>query len=86
MWKIQSRYIKIDDVVYETKDLKIEKRYIYNECKYMLLGAFHQCSIIPENDKYIKGLQEATVLTKEIVLELKRSISKNKTYEIKKRL
>lgn len=86
MWKIQSGYIKIDDVVYETKDLKIEKRYIYNECKYMLLGAFHQCSIIPENDKHIKGLQEATVLTKEIVLELKRSISKNKTYEIKKRL
>lgn len=84
--KIQSGYIKIDDIIYKTKDLQIEERYIYDRYNYMVIGTFHQCSIISENDKYIGNLQEAPSLTKDIILELKRNISKNKTYEVKMRL
>ena len=56
--KIQSGYIKIDGIVHKTQALKIEERQIYNEYKYIVLGTFHQCSIIVENDEYIESLQK----------------------------
>lgn len=84
--KIQSGYVRIDGLVHKTKDLKIEERYIYNEYNYMVLGAFHQCSVISKNDKHMRKLQEVVNLNKEIILELKKDISINKTYEVEMRL
>ncbi|UZW12848.1 protein kinase [Clostridium pasteurianum] len=85
--KIESGYIKIDGKVCKTSELKVEERYIYNnEYKYMVLGTFHQCSIIAKNDLYIEKLQEESTLNRDIIIGLKRNISKNKTDDVEMRL
>lgn len=84
--KIESGYIKIDGKVFKTSELKVEERYIYNEYKYIVLGTFHQCSIIEKNDLYIEKLQEKSTLNRELIIELKKNISQNKTHDVSMRL
>ncbi|KEI81326.1 hypothetical protein FCV24_09195 [Clostridium botulinum] len=84
--KIESGYVKIDGKVYKTSELKVEELYINNEYKYMVLGTFHQYSIISDNDDYIETLQQVSTLNKEVILRLKRNISKNKKYDVSMRL
>ncbi|NFF65905.1 hypothetical protein FDF69_06355 [Clostridium sporogenes] len=84
--KIESGYIKIDGRVCKTSELKVEERYINNEYKYIVLGTFHQCSIIEKNDLYIEKLKEKSTLNREIIIELKKNISKNKTHDVSMRL
>lgn len=84
--KLESGYVKLDGKVVETKDLRIEERYIMNDYKYMMLGTFYQCSIIQKNNTYIEKLQQNKELNKEIIRELKRKISKNKASDVSMRL
>lgn len=80
--KIASGYVEINDHVYNVRDLKIEERYIYNDYKYIVLCTLKQCCQLTENDGYIEELQKESKLTREIILELKKNISKNIADEV----
>lgn len=41
------------------------------------------CSIISENDQWIEQLQEHETLSPEIMRDLQKNISKNKTYNVR---
>jgi serine/threonine-protein kinase len=84
--KIQSGYIKINGIINKTRDLKIEERSIYDGCKYMAIGTCHQCSIISQNDEYLDELQEVENLDNELILQLRKDISKNKEFDVSMRL
>lgn len=81
---IESGYIRYKDEVYDTSDLNIEERYIYDydKDKYLIMGAFHQCSILMENDKYIKELQRYDQLDKEKIKSLKSKIREKKANDV----
>lgn len=81
---IYSGYIRYEGKVYNTNELEIEERYIYpiDRDKFLAIGAFHQSSIIEENDKYISGLQNYETLDNETILKLKREIRKNRPYDV----
>ncbi|AFM40481.1 serine/threonine protein kinase [Desulfosporosinus acidiphilus SJ4] len=83
--KIASGYFRFPNGAVESiVNMDIEERFIYDETeKYIVIGTYHQCSIIPENDGYIDDLQKYPNLNEQIILQLKKNISKNKTYEVK---
>ncbi|HAN09689.1 MAG TPA: hypothetical protein DCP90_03650 [Clostridiales bacterium] len=80
----QSGFVRLNGKVYDTETLDIQKRYIYDDNdKYLVIGAFHQCGIISENDVFIEELQGNELLNKKIIYELQKNISRNKTLEVK---
>lgn len=83
--KVKSGYYRFPDGHVEDRNsLNIEERFIYDDTeKYIAIGVFHHCSIIPENDEYIDGLQKNEEMNDQIILKLKKQISKNKTYEVR---
>jgi len=51
--------------------------------KYIVIGVQEHCSIISENDQWIEQLQEHETLSPEIMRDLQKNISKNKTYNVR---
>lgn len=85
--KIESGYIRYKGEVMPINQLDIEERYIYDDSdRYFAIGAFHQCTIILENDKYISKLQEINNLDNDIIIELQKQISKNKKIDVRMRI
>ncbi|PJI06560.1 MULTISPECIES: serine/threonine-protein kinase [Clostridium] len=80
--KIESGYVKIDNKVYKREDLKIEERYINTSYKKILIGTFGQCTIFYKNDEYIEEIQNVPCLNKEIIINLKNKISRNKAEDV----
>lgn len=84
--KIASGYYRFSDGHVESiSELIVEKRYTYkatDDDKYIVIGVQDHCSIIPENDEFIRKIQEFDELNPERMLSLQKQISKNKTYEV----
>lgn len=84
--KISSGYYRFPDGHVEAvKDLQIEYRFTskdYDLDKYFVIGVYNHCSIIAQNDSTIIELQKISPLTHDVILELRKRISKNKTAEV----
>ena len=84
--KTSSGYIRYNDKVHKISDLTIQERKICNDYKVIVIAPFHNCTIIPENDKFLEELQYIKELEQEDIRKLKRKIYKNKTKEVLIRL
>ena len=84
--KISSGYIRYNDKVHKISDLTIQERKICNDYKVIVIAPSHNCTIIPENDKFLEELQYIKELEQEDIRKLKRKIYKNKTKEVLIRL
>ena len=87
-YKIESGYYRFKDGHVESfKNLDIQERTTYRGFadaeKYIVIGVQEHCSIISENDQWIEQLQEHETLSPEIMRDLQKNISKNKTYNVR---
>ena len=87
-YKIESGYYRFKDGHVESfKNLDIQERTTYRGFadaeKYIVIGVQEHCSIISENDPWIEQLQEHETLFPEIMRDLQKNISKNKTYNVR---
>ncbi|NSE31832.1 serine/threonine protein kinase [Faecalicatena fissicatena] len=87
-YKIESGYCRFKDGHVESfKNLDIQERTTYRGFadaeKYIVIGVQEHCSIISENDQWIEQLQEHETLSPEIMRDLQKNISKNKTYNVR---
>lgn len=84
--KIASGYYRFSDGHVESvSDLTVEERYTSKETdddKYIVIGVQDHCSIIQENDDFIRKIQELDELNPEIICSLQKQISKHKTYKV----
>ena len=85
---IESGYYRFKDGHVESfKNLDIQERTTYRGFadaeKYIVIGVQEHCSIISENDQWIEQLQEHETLSPEIMRDLQKNISKNKTYNVR---
>ena len=84
--KTLSGYIRYNDKVHKISDLTVQERKIRNDYKVIVIAPSHNCTIIPENDKFLEKLQCINELQQEDIRELKRKIDKNKSKEVLRRL
>jgi len=84
--KTLSGYIRYNGKVHKISDLTIQERKIRNDYKVIVIAPSHNCTIIPENDKFLEKLQCINELQQEDIRELKRKIYKNKSKEVLRRL
>lgn len=87
-YKIESGYYRFKDGHVESfKNLDIQERTTYRGFadaeKYIVIGVQEHCSIISENDQWIEQLQGKEKLSPEIMRDLQKNISKNKTYNVR---
>lgn len=87
-YKIESGYYRFKDGHVESvKNLDIQERITYRGFadteKYIVIGVQDHCSIISENDQWIEQLQGKEKLSPEIMRDLQKNISKNKTYNVR---
>lgn len=81
---ITSGYVRYKGKVVNTNELDIQERYIETiiEDKYFFIGAFHQCSMLSVNDKYLEKFQELDNITLEDLYILRQRIEQNKTHDV----
>lgn len=87
-YKIESGYYRFKDGHVESvKNLDIQERNTYRGFadteKYIVIGVQDHCSIISENDQWIEQIQGKEKLSPEIMRDLQKNISKNKTYNVR---
>lgn len=87
-YKIESGYYRFKDGHVESfKNLDIQERTTYRGFadaeKYIVIGVQEHCSIISENDQWIEQIQGKEKLSPEIMRDLQKNISKNKTYNVR---
>ena len=87
-YKIESGYYRFKDGHVESvKNLDIQERTTYRGFadteKYIVIGVQDHCSIISENDQWIEQIQGKEKLSPEIMRDLQKNISKNKTYNVR---
>lgn len=81
-----SGYIRIDGSVYNIKELNFQDRCINKYYSVIAIAPFLSCSIIGENDFYLKEMQQLQDINPQDIIELQEKIRQNKDYEIEKRL
>lgn len=84
--KISSGFVRYDGKVHRVSELNIQERFVGNDYKVIAIAPFHNCTIIEENDRYIKELQTVELLQQEHVYALKEKIHMNRTPDVYMRL
>lgn len=54
---ISSGFFRYDGKVHRVSELNIQERFVGNDYKVIAIAPFHSCTIIEENDKYLRELQ-----------------------------
>lgn len=83
---VLSGYVRYNGKVHKTSNLNIQERYVGYDYKVIAIAPFHSCTIIEENDRFLKELQAIEVLQQEDIYELKKKIHMNRTYDVSIRL
>lgn len=83
---ISSGYVRYKGKVHKVSDLNIQERYVGYDYKVIAIAPFHSCTIIEENDRFLKELQTVEVLQQQDIYKLKEKIHMNRTYDVSMRL
>lgn len=83
---ISSGYVRYDGKVHKVSELNIQERFIGNDYKVIAIAPFHNCTVIEENDEYLRVLQTVESLQQEHIYELKDKIHMNRTSDVYMRL
>lgn len=84
--KILSGYVRYKGKVQKVSDLNVQERDVGYDHKVIAIAPFHSCTIIKENDRFLRELQTVEVLQQKDIYELKRKIHMNRTYDVSMRL
>lgn len=84
--EISSGYIRYKDKVQKVSALNVQERYVGYDYKVIAIAPSQSCTIIEENDIFLKELQTLEVLKQEDIYELKERIHMNRTRDVYMRL
>lgn len=84
-YKLEAGYVEIDEKIYCVDELKVDDRSVYKDYEYIAIGTVYHCTIIQENDGYLRQIQDKT-LNEDEVKQLVTNISRKKHVDVSMRI
>lgn len=76
-YKLEAGYVEIDVKIYSLDELEVDERSVYKDYEYIAIGTNYHCTIIPENDEYLRQIQDK-ILNEDEIKQLVNNISRKK--------